>query len=84
MGAKNIILAGHDAGTLNGDLYFDGYVEKDWTSSGNWSGINSWMSSLENESQIVRAYLRETYNCNIHSLNPFLNLGLEGNLFVKS
>ena len=58
---------------MNGDLYFDGYLEKDWTSAGNWSGINSWMGSLEKESQMVRAYLREKYNCNIHSLNPFLN-----------
>lgn len=84
MGAKNIILCGHDCGTINGNLYYQGYLEEDWTSSGNWAGINSWMSSLEKESQIVRWMLKEKYKCNIHSLNPFLNLGLESNNFIKS
>ena len=84
MGAKNIMLCGHDCGTINGNLYYQGYLEEDWISSGNWSGINSWMSSLEKESQIVRWMLKEKYNCNIHSLNPFLNLGLESNNFIKS
>ena len=84
MGAKNVILCGHDCGTINGDLYFNGYIEDDWVSAGNWGGINEWMGSIEIQSQKVRRYLMEKYNCNIHSLNPFLNLGLEENKFVKS
>ena len=84
MGAKNVILCGHDCGTIDGDLYFEGYVEKDWVSAGNWGGINSFMSSIERQSQLVRGYLMEKYNCNIHSLNPFLNLGLEEHKFIKS
>jgi hypothetical protein len=83
MGAKNIILCGHDCGTLDGNLYYDNYTEKDWVSAENWSGINNWMSKLERQSQAVRAYLVEKYNCNIHSLNPFLNLGLEGHEYKK-
>ena len=78
LGASNIILCGHDCGTLDGNLYYNGYVEKDWISSGNWNGINNFMSKLERQSQVVRKLLMEKYNCNIHSLNPFLNMGLEG------
>jgi hypothetical protein len=84
MGAKNIILCGHDCGTLDGNLYYEGYMEDDWISSANWPGITSWMSAIEKQSQLVRKYLMDKYDCNIYSLNPFLNLGLENHNFVKS
>jgi len=84
MGAKNIILCGHDCGRLDGDMYYDGYMESDWISSENWSGIDSHTSEIEIESQKLRLYLMEAYDCNIHSLNPFLNFGLEGRIFIKS
>ena len=84
MGAKNIILCGHDCGTLDGNLYYEGYMEEDWISSENWSGIKSWMSGIEYQSQAVRQYLNDKYNCNIHSLNPFLNFGLEGHKYEAS
>ena len=58
--------------------------EDDWVSSANWSGITNWMSALEKQSQLVRGYLMEKYNCNIYSLNPFLNLNLEGHKYVKA
>ena len=83
MGAKNLILCGHDCGKINGNLYFDGYVEKDWVSSSNWGGINTFLKKCEKESQVVRKYLKDKYDCNIYSLNPFLNLGLEGNKFEE-
>ena len=78
MGARNIMVCGHDCGTLDGNLYYDGYMESDWVGSENWSGIKNWMSHLQKESQLLRNYLYEKYGCNIHSLNPFLNLSLEG------
>lgn len=84
MGAKNIILCGHDCGTLDNNLYYDGYMENDWISSQNWSGIKNWMSSLETQSQLVRNYLMKKYNCNIYSLNPFLNLGLENHTYIPT
>ena len=84
LGAKNIILCGHDCGTLDGNLYYDGYIEKDWISAGNWSGINEFMSKIELQSQKVRQFLMDKYDCNIHSLNPFLNLGLEGHKYEAS
>mgnify|MGYP003136759308 CR=1 FL=1 len=84
MGAKNIILCGHDCGTLDNNLYYEGYTEGDWVSAANWSGANNWMGSLESQSQLIRNYLMENYNCNIYSLNPFLNLSLEGHKYIKS
>ena len=82
MGAKNIILCGHDCGRLDGNLYYDGYMEKDWRSSENWPGISKRTNEIEDETLRVRNYLMKTYNCNIHSLNPFLNFGLEGHTFT--
>ena len=78
MGAKNIMLCGHDCGRLDGNLYYDGYMEADWKSSENWSGVSDRMNEIEVETLKVRNYLMETYKCNIHSLNPFLNFGIEG------
>jgi len=83
MGASNIMLCGHDCGTLDDKLYYTDYTEKDWVSAENWSGIGKWVSQLEEESQKVREFLMERYGVNIHSLNPFLNLSLEGHEFKK-
>ena len=84
MGAKNIILVGHDCGRLDGDLYYDGYTEQDWISAGNWVDADKFMGELEVQTQAVRAFLKQKYDCNIHSLNPFLNFGLEGHIYEKS
>jgi hypothetical protein len=46
-----------------------------------WSGIDSFIGKLEDESKLVRDYLQKRYNVNIYSINPFLNLGLEGHKF---
>ena len=83
MGASNIMLCGHDCGSLDNKLYYTDYTEKDWKSAGNWRGIGPWISRLEVESQMVRAFLMKRYGVSIHSLNPFLNLSLEGHEFKK-
>ena len=80
MGAKNIVLCGHDCGKLDDNLYTKGYIEKDWMLS-KWSGIDSFLGKLEDESTLVRKYLQDRYDVNIYSINPFLNLGLEGHKF---
>jgi len=83
MGAKNIILCGHDCGRLDGNLYYEGYMEKDWISSENWSGISNRINEIELETQHVRHFIWTKYKCNIHSLNPFLNFGLENHKFTE-
>jgi len=82
MGAKNIMLCGHDCGRLDGNLYYEGYMESDWISSENWSGISNRMNEIEVETLKVRNYVMGKYNCNIHSLNPFLNFSLEEHKFT--
>ena len=58
-------------------------MERDWQSSENWPGISIRINEIEVETLQVRNYLMEKYNCNIHSLNPFLNFGLEGHKFTS-
>ena len=78
MGAKNIIICGADNGSVDGKNYYDGYVEEHWISAGNNSGINHWLGIIKDLNVQVRDKIKEIYGCNIYSLNPFWNFGLEG------
>ena len=79
MGAKNIMICGKDEGKINGNLYYRGYVKDKWPDAGNWKGIEHWLYLTEKNTRMVRDKVREVYDCNIHSLNPFINFKLEGN-----
>jgi len=81
MGAKNIMICGKDEGKINGNLYYDGYVKDEWPDAGNWSGIEHWLYLTEKNTMMVRDRVKEVYDCNIHSLNPFINFKLEGNKY---
>jgi|TARA_B100000131_G_scaffold322907_1_gene378690 hypothetical protein len=80
MGAKNIILCGHDGGEIDGKMYYHEYVEKDWTSASNWDGIKGFLNNMERET-IALKQLLNFHEVNICSLNPFINLRLEGTKF---
>lgn len=86
MGAKNIILVGHDCGTLNGEPNFKGYhtdsTYKIAHKNGKKDYIN-WLKKIENGTIKLKKLLKEKYGCNIYSLNPFINFGLEGNIYRK-
>ena len=79
MGAKNIMICGKDEGKINGNLYYNGYVKDKWPDAGNWKGIEHWLYLTEKNTRMVRDKVKEVYDCNIHSLNPFINFKLEGN-----
>ena len=79
MGAKNIIICGVDCGTINGSTYFKGYTEKDWISGGNNPGIKNWLAATDSINLQIRNQICKKYNCNIYSLNPFMNFNLDGN-----
>ena len=79
MGAKNIMICGKDEGKINGNLYYKGYVKDKWPDAGNWNGIEHWLYLTEKNTMMVRDRVKEVYDCNIHSLNPFINFKLEGN-----
>ena len=85
MGAKNIIIVGHDCGLLNGKCNFDGYHDNT-TYKIAWKNgekdYKKWVKSIENDTIQVKKLLKEKYDCNIYSLNPFINFGLEGNVYI--
>tara|TARA_Y100001972_G_scaffold31446_2_gene38709 strand:+ start:264 stop:935 length:672 start_codon:yes stop_codon:yes gene_type:complete len=81
MGAKNIIISGVDCGRINNNLYFKGYTEKQWHSGENDPNIENWLTASDKINLTIRDKIKEVYNCNIHSLNPFMNLKLDGNDF---
>lgn len=86
MGAANIILIGHDCGYLNGEIYCSGYYEKEEHRKICWKNFNNyeeWLRLIENDTINLKRLLSEKYNCNIYSLNPFINFGLENNNYKK-
>ena len=78
MGASNIIVCGADNGSIDGNSYYDGYVEEHWVSAKN---NNQWLGGIRDLNIQVRDKIKEIYKCNIYSLNPFWNFGLEGHSY---
>ena len=82
MGAKNIILIGHDCGLINGKFVFEGYYkgihETPWKK---WEDYVNWLKVIEQQTVSTKQALKSKYGCNIYSLNPFINFNLEGNSF---
>lgn len=85
MGAKNIILVGHDCGTINNSTNISPY--KSETAIDAWDDNQKeyieWLTKIESQTIVVRNFLRDEKNVNIVSLNPFINLSLEGNNYCK-
>lgn len=83
MGAKNIIICGHDGGSIDGKLTIDGYYKDIQPHQDNEAGYLKWVGATESHSIVVCKKIKEIYGCNIHSLNPFINLGLCGHIYSK-
>lgn len=79
MGAANIILCGHDCGTLDGKMNLDGYPQ---SIMGDLQ-YRIWIKEIEPQTTMLRAELQVEYDCRIYSLNPFINLGLEGHEYKR-
>ncbi len=83
MGAKNIILVSHDCGLINGESnfsnYYDTISDTPWK---NWNEYRNWLSDIESQTIEVKKVLQKEYNCNILSINPFVNYNLEGNTYL--
>ena len=87
LGAKNIILAGHDCGTLDGDVYFSDYHTKE-TIKINWKNVNQykeWVTSdaIEKQTIYLKQILKDKFDINVYSINPFINFNLEGHEYAK-
>jgi len=77
IGAKNIIICGHDILAIDNKLYFDEY-----TKSGSRGVQNFWNNrNFKNDTMILRDIMKKEYGTNIFSLNPFIGFGLEGHTY---
>lgn len=88
MGAKNIILVGHDGGMINGECNFKEYHNDEtykiaWPKNGKKDYIK-WVKNIENDTILLKKILNKKYGCNIVSINPFINFNLEGNKYTKN
>lgn len=81
MGAANIILVGHDCGTIDGKQNFDGYPEPIHQDGRKFYG--RFLQNIEPQTIAIRERIKEVYGCNIYSLNPFVNFGLEGHKYER-
>lgn len=70
MGASSIVLVGADCGTIDGEHRVAGYPD----------GHKLW-SLYNNHHQLMKQYLYREYGTMVYSLNPFINLNLEGHSF---
>lgn len=77
LGAKNIIICGHDILAIDNKLYFDEYTRKSST------GVQDFWNkrNFKNETMILRDIMKKEYGTNIFSLNPFIGFGLEGHSY---
>ena len=71
LGAKSIILVGADCGTIDGQHRVAGYPDGDK----HWALYNQ-------HHKLMKTWLHEQYGTETYSLNPFINLNLEGHKFT--
>lgn len=86
MGAKNIILVGHDCGSIDGECNFNGYHTQQTYEISFKNGKKDyiqWLKEIENDTIRLKQILKSVFDCNIYSLNPFINFGLEGHVYTK-
>jgi hypothetical protein len=77
IGAKHIVMVGADCGTLDGKVNLDGY--------GVLGGVGETdriLSLYNRDHRRMKEWLVANYGVTVYSLNPFINLNLEGHTFV--
>jgi N-acetylneuraminate synthase len=88
MGAKNIILVGHDCCLIDNESNFTNYHSKE-TIGISWKGdsqtrYNRFLSQIEQQTIDIKKILKTNFSVNTYSLNPFINYNLEGHTKSKS
>ncbi len=81
MGAANIILCGHDCGTLDGRTRMGAYMTQDEEMVDNarrGKDYRLWLGEILPQTMSVRNKLIEVFGCRVYSLNPFVGLKMEG------
>ena len=82
MGAKNIILVGHDGGSINNECNFLNYHTNQTMHQSNNNEYKVWLKHISSQTIKLKKLLKDKYNCNVVSINPFINFQLEGNIFT--
>lgn len=78
MGCKAIMLVGHDCGTIDNAVHAKGYDKRTAVTPGRRYG--RWMKKncVEYTTMKLKRILKESYDIEVYSLNPFINPNLEG------
>ncbi len=81
LGAKNVILVGHDCGTIDEKIHVPNYDKT--TSQTPEDKYSHWMIRRAIEKQTIefKEFVKTKWGVNIYSLNPFINYNLEGHTF---
>lgn len=86
MGAKNIILLGHDCGTVDDECNFTGYhtesTYKIAHKTGE-AGYRNWIKVIEQHTIQLKQMIFDKFKAHVYSLNPFINFGLEGHVYKR-
>lgn len=87
MGAKTILLIGHDCGTLDAKVNCENYYTPQnylisWKHGGE-AAYRNWVPTIEADTIALKGLIKARYGCSIHSINPFINFGLEGHIYSK-
>lgn len=78
MGARNIILVGHDCGVIDGRATFEGYNDDlTITPWDNAEEYVQWLTLIEEQTLTVKAAIEQRLGARIYSQNPFINFNLE-------
>lgn len=72
MGAKNILLCGHDCCEIDGKSWVDGYYDNITPTHHNQEGYNAWLSTIKGHTEQVTQKVIQEFSCNIYITSPFL------------
>ena len=73
LGAKTVVMVGHDCALIDGKMHFDGYrLYPDPNTT------VAWLQEFEHQSIAIKAELAKRYGCRVYGLLPFINAHMEG------
>jgi hypothetical protein len=83
MGAKAILLIGHDCGMVDGKVHVEDYNKSDAVTPTN--NYEEWMyvNGVEQHTLKIKRVLEKLWNIPVHSINPFINFGLEDHEYER-
>lgn len=84
LGARSIMVLGHDCGTLDGSSNIPSYYQGTKPAQRTRGRYVSWLGKIGSHTVTLKNWLRDTYGCDVYSLNPFVNLDLEGHKYKAS